>query len=121
MIDPPGESAKRAFLERILAIDRDSGYRYHEGIALRLLAEVLMHSDPAAADKYLDDALGVLTFVGARNDIAAALAIKGKLRHAAGHPNELVCEWSKCATAEEMLVLQVVEQRRRRAVRRPEY
>ena len=44
-----------------------------------------------------------------------------RCRRAAGHLNELVPERSKCATAEEMLVLQVVEQRRQGAARRPEY
>ncbi len=78
----------REFLQRILASNRESGYRYHEGIALRLLGEVLLSTEPEVAGEYLDQALEVLSLIGARNDLAAALAVKGELQRISGNHAE---------------------------------
>jgi tetratricopeptide (TPR) repeat protein len=78
----------RALLEGILAGSRESGYRYHEGIALRLLGEVLMPTESELAVGYLDQALEVLSLIGARNDLAVALAAKGQLRRISGNHAE---------------------------------
>jgi tetratricopeptide (TPR) repeat protein len=78
----------RDLVERILACDRASGYRYHEGIALRVLSEVLLPSEPELAAECVEQALEVLTPIGARNDVAAALAVKGELRRMSGNHAE---------------------------------
>jgi len=55
---------------------------------LRLLGEVLLSTEPEVAGEYLDQALEVLSLIGARNDLAAALAVKGELQRISGNHAE---------------------------------
>jgi tetratricopeptide (TPR) repeat protein len=70
---------------QVLASSRESGYRHFEGIAQRLLGEALLPEDPAAAAENLDAALRLLEAVGARNEVAKALAAQAELQRAAGN------------------------------------
>lgn len=78
----------QTLVERILASSRETGYRYHESIALRLFGELLLPIEPAVSAEYLDRALEILGLIGARNDVASALATKGELRRASGDLSE---------------------------------
>ena len=80
-----GERARaQALVREILGIARDGGYRHHEGIAHRLLGEVLTPEDLTAASDHLETALGILEEVGARNEFAKALVATAELRHVQG-------------------------------------
>jgi len=74
----------RLVLEDVLATAREVGYRHVEGVATRLLGEVLTNEDPVAATRHLDVAIAVLEQVGARNQVAKALETQSAMRRAAG-------------------------------------
>jgi len=79
-------SRARALLDDVLAMSRELGYRYFEGRAELLLAECLLIDDPAGAAAHLTSATGILTEVGARNDLGKALVVQAELRRRAGDP-----------------------------------
>jgi hypothetical protein len=73
----------REVVEEILAGSRASSRRA-EGMGERLLGEALITLDPAAAGVHLDAAIGMLEQMGARNELAKALATRGELSGMAG-------------------------------------
>ena len=77
-------SRARGVIEEVLGISRDFGYRRVEGEAERLLSESLIAEDPTGAADHLATAERILEEVGARNELAKALAARGGLRRAAG-------------------------------------
>jgi tetratricopeptide (TPR) repeat protein len=59
------EKATQSY-EHALAISRELGDRYGEGLALQMLGKVLLHAHgPAEARAYLTDALAILTDLNA--------------------------------------------------------
>jgi class 3 adenylate cyclase/tetratricopeptide (TPR) repeat protein len=80
-----GEASRaREVIEDVLEISRDFGYRRVEGEAERLLGESLIGEDAHAAADHLTTAVRILEEVGARNELAKALAARGTLQRAAG-------------------------------------
>ena len=80
-----GEHAQaRALVEDVLATCRQVGYRHFEGVALRLLGELLVASEPAAALESLDAAQRILEGLDARNDVAKTLVAKAALAQSRG-------------------------------------
>ena len=65
---------------------RELGYRHLEGVAARLLGEVLSPEAPAAAANLLEVAARLLEDMGARNELAKALLAQAYLRRTAGDP-----------------------------------
>jgi class 3 adenylate cyclase/tetratricopeptide (TPR) repeat protein len=81
-----GEREKaRASCEEVLAISRDLGYRNLEGMAHRLLGESWAADDPSVASQHLEAATQILEEVGARNELAKALAARAELLRGAGN------------------------------------
>ena len=78
----------RPIFEEVLAFGREGGYRYQVGVASRLLGESLALEDPRTAEIHLTEAIRVLEDVGARNELAKALAALGHLRWAGGDVGE---------------------------------
>ena len=76
-------SRARALAEEILAAGREESRRA-EGVGERLLGESLMAADPAAAAGHLELAARILGEIGARNELAKALAARGELYGSAG-------------------------------------
>ena len=74
----------RALADEVLAISRAIGYRHLEGVATRLLGELLIETEPAAAAEHVASALVILSEVGARNDVAKTLVARAVLRGASG-------------------------------------
>jgi len=74
----------RGLVEEVLATARDLGYRYLEGLGLRLLGECDMADDPGRAAETLAAAARILGELGARNELAKALAAHGTLLQIAG-------------------------------------
>jgi len=72
--------------EEVLAKSRDSGYRYFEGLAERLLGTALLGTDRAAAARHLESALALLRPAGVRNDVAKILVAQAELRRLDGDP-----------------------------------
>jgi class 3 adenylate cyclase/tetratricopeptide (TPR) repeat protein len=70
--------------EAALANSRSGGNRYLEGLAHRLIAECIALDAAPAAEAHLDEALRIFDSIGARNDLARAIAVRAGLRHAAG-------------------------------------
>jgi tetratricopeptide (TPR) repeat protein len=82
-----GERSRgRAIVEEVLQIAIEGGYRHHEGIAHRLLGELLTAEDPTAAAAHLDAALTILEQVGARHEFAKTLVAQADLRRLRGDP-----------------------------------
>jgi class 3 adenylate cyclase/tetratricopeptide (TPR) repeat protein len=80
-----GQAARaRAIVEEILVIAHGSGYRHHEGIAHRLLGEVLARENPAMAASHLEAGLRILDEVGARNEFAKTLVAQAAVQRAQG-------------------------------------
>jgi tetratricopeptide (TPR) repeat protein len=81
-----GDAARaRTLLERILVTDRDSGYRYHEAIALRLLGGLSLPTNPVTAEELLNDAIDICHEIGALNDLACAFAAKAEVHRVVGN------------------------------------
>jgi hypothetical protein len=74
----------RVVLDEALATSRELGYRYLEGMARRLLGEILMPEDLNAAIALLETAVQILEDMGARNEVAKALVTQSHLRRAVG-------------------------------------
>ena len=64
------------------------GYRHLEGVALRLLGELLVSSEPAAALEALESAQRILEALDARNDVAKTLAARAAAAQASGAPDQ---------------------------------
>jgi tetratricopeptide (TPR) repeat protein len=80
-----GERARaRAILEEVLAITREGGYRFHEGIVHRVLGEALTPEDPIAASGHLETALGLLEATDGRNEHAKTLVAQAELQRVLG-------------------------------------
>ena len=62
---------------------RENGYRHLEGVAERLLGEALGPEDPRPP-QHLEAATDILQEIGAFNDIAKILVVRGTWRRAAG-------------------------------------
>jgi tetratricopeptide (TPR) repeat protein len=78
----------RALVDDVLATSREVGYRHLEGVALRLLGESLVATDPEAARGHLDAARRMLEEVDARNDLGKALAARAALHRTLGEHSE---------------------------------
>jgi tetratricopeptide (TPR) repeat protein len=76
-------SRARTMVEEILATSRESSRRA-EGLGERLLGESLLSEDPEAAARHLEGAIRILEEIGARNELAKALAALGSLYQRAG-------------------------------------
>src|SRR5262249_61024971 len=63
-----------AILEEVLKTARQSGYRYLEGVACRLLGTCRGPDDPQEGSRLLDEACRILQDIGARNHLANAWA-----------------------------------------------
>ena len=84
-----GEREKaRAILDEILATSREVGYRHLEGMASRVLGELLLPQDAAAASCHLESAARILDEVGARNEFAKTLVCQAELRRRVGNVGE---------------------------------
>ncbi len=78
-----GDAASaRRLAEEVLAKSRESGYRYFEGLAERLLGTALLAEDSAGAVRHLDAALGILDEAGVRNDVAKIFVAQAAVRRA---------------------------------------
>jgi tetratricopeptide (TPR) repeat protein len=74
----------RGLVDEVLATARTLGYRYLEGLALRLLGECDMAHEPGRAAETLAAAGRILDELGARNELAKALAAYGTLLQSMG-------------------------------------
>ncbi len=63
---------------------RRAGYRHFEGRACWLVSDCLATEAPDQAEAYVRSAIGIFKRVGARNDLARAIATHARLRRAAG-------------------------------------
>ena len=80
-----GERAKaRILVEEILAAGREGGYRHLEGVALRLLGEVLAQDEPTRAAQHLEAAMQTLEAIDARDEVGKTLLGRAELLRAAG-------------------------------------
>jgi class 3 adenylate cyclase/tetratricopeptide (TPR) repeat protein len=77
-------SQARGVIEEVLGISHEFHYRRVEGEAERLLGESLIPDNPTTAADHLATAMGILEEVGARNELAKALAARGELHRATG-------------------------------------
>jgi class 3 adenylate cyclase/tetratricopeptide (TPR) repeat protein len=73
----------REVLERVLATCREFGHRHLEGVAERLLGEILAGEDSPAATAHLEAAVRTLDDVGARDELARALVARASLMQGA--------------------------------------
>jgi class 3 adenylate cyclase/tetratricopeptide (TPR) repeat protein len=74
----------RPLIERVLATSRATGYLHYEGRACWLMGEYLTAEAPAAAEDYVETAMRIFERVGARNDLAKAMATRAALRQRGG-------------------------------------
>jgi tetratricopeptide (TPR) repeat protein len=74
----------RSLIESLIETSRTLGYLHFEGTACWLLGECLAPEDPAAAEPYIETAMGILERIGARNDLARAMVTRAALRQVAG-------------------------------------
>jgi tetratricopeptide (TPR) repeat protein len=77
-------AAARSLAEGVLEQSRDMGYLHFEGMACWLMGECLAPEDPSSAEPYVENAMGILERVGARNDLARAMMTRAALHQAAG-------------------------------------
>ena len=74
----------RLLVTEILGTCRESGHRHLQGVAERLLGEILAADDPSAAASQLEAAVRTLEDVGARDELARAFVAQASLRGEAG-------------------------------------
>jgi tetratricopeptide (TPR) repeat protein len=74
----------RAVAEASLETIRKGGARYAEGIAARIVGESMVAADAPAAAAHLDLAVAILDEIGARPELARALAARGLLHERRG-------------------------------------
>jgi class 3 adenylate cyclase/tetratricopeptide (TPR) repeat protein len=80
-----GERSKaRVMAEEVLPVGREGGYRHLEGVAERLLAEILIPDDPPGAAEHLATATRILETIDARDELGKALLVGAELRRVAG-------------------------------------
>jgi class 3 adenylate cyclase/tetratricopeptide (TPR) repeat protein len=77
-------ASARPLIERVLATSRATGYLHYEGRACWLMGECLAADAPAAAEDHVEAAMRIFERVGARNDLAKAMATRAALRQRAG-------------------------------------
>jgi tetratricopeptide (TPR) repeat protein len=75
----------RQALEEHLALAERSGMKWHIGTAHRLLGEVALHTNPAAAPSHFEHSIAVLQQINAENELALAYAGYGRLHAQGGH------------------------------------
>ena len=68
----------------MLETSRSTGYLHYEGRGCWLTAECLAVEAPACAEDYVETAMRIFEQVGARNDLARAMATRAALRQGAG-------------------------------------
>jgi hypothetical protein len=76
----------RPLIESLIETSRTLGYLHFEGTACWLMGECLAPEAPAAAEPYIESAIGILERIGARNDLARAMVTHAALCQAAGDP-----------------------------------
>jgi class 3 adenylate cyclase/tetratricopeptide (TPR) repeat protein len=74
----------RPLIDHLLATSRATGYLQYEGRACWLMGECLADEVPATAEHYVETAMRIFERIGARNDLARAMATRAALREAAG-------------------------------------
>jgi len=74
----------RPLIDHVLETSRSTGYLHYEGRACWLMAECLAAEAPACAEDYVETAMRIFEQVGARNDLARAMATRAALRQGAG-------------------------------------
>jgi len=74
----------RSLIEELLNTCRIAGYFHYEGRACWLMGECLAAENLEAAENYVDTAIRMFEQVGARNDLAKAMATQAALRQRAG-------------------------------------
>ena len=74
----------RALIDEVLNTSRTTGYLYFEGLACWLMGDCLAAEAPTAAEDYVDTAVRIFERIGARNDLAKAMATRAALRQGAG-------------------------------------
>jgi class 3 adenylate cyclase/tetratricopeptide (TPR) repeat protein len=77
-------AAAKSLAEKVLDAARSTGYAQFEGLACWLIGECLAPEAPAAAEPYVETAMGILERIGARNDLARAMITRAALRQSAG-------------------------------------
>jgi tetratricopeptide (TPR) repeat protein len=77
-------ASAQPLIERVLATSRATGYLHYEGRACWLMGECLAADAPAAAEDHVEAAMRIFEHVGARNDLAKAMATRAALRQRAG-------------------------------------
>jgi len=80
-------AAAQVLTDDALETSRAMGYLHFEGLACWLMGECLAPEAPASAEPYVETAMGVLGRIGARSDLARAMATRAALRQAAGDVN----------------------------------
>ncbi len=83
-----GRVEARALIDDVLATSREIGYRYLEGVAVRLLGESLVETEPETARQHLDAARHMLENADARNDLAKTLVARATLHRTMGEHSE---------------------------------
>jgi class 3 adenylate cyclase/tetratricopeptide (TPR) repeat protein len=80
-----GDRAKaRPLVAEVLTDSREAGYRHLEGVATRLLGELLSAEDSVMATQHLDSAARLLEVIGARNELAKTLVATAELERSQG-------------------------------------
>jgi class 3 adenylate cyclase/tetratricopeptide (TPR) repeat protein len=74
----------RELSTEVLTASRTVGYRHLEGVALRVLGEALLTTEPLTAGENLESARRILEAVGAQNDLAKTLVAQATLEEASG-------------------------------------
>jgi class 3 adenylate cyclase/tetratricopeptide (TPR) repeat protein len=74
----------RSLIESLIETSRTLGYLHFEATACWLMGECLAPEAPAAAEPYVESAMGILERIGARNDLARAMVTRAALRQVAG-------------------------------------
>ena len=77
-------AAARPLIEDAVETSRTMGYLHPEGLASCLMGECLMPEVPASAEPYVETAMEILGRIGARNDLARAMATRAALWQATG-------------------------------------
>jgi class 3 adenylate cyclase/tetratricopeptide (TPR) repeat protein len=77
-------ASARPLIEELLNTCRTAGYLHYEGRACWLLGECLAAENLEAAENYVETAIRIFERVGARNDLAKAMATQAALRQRAG-------------------------------------
>ena len=72
-------AAARPLIEDAVETSRTMGYLHPEGLASCLMGECLMPEVPASAEPYVETAMEILGRIGARNDLARAMATRAAL------------------------------------------